>query len=112
MQSLLIFILSVSGLSWIATRSKICKSLRERITFKKEVYEVMVAQKNTWFANLKVNFFMFLENIFNCYGCFGFWAGIICYVLQKCNAEIVLYAFAGSMASLLLVGLFNFLDKK
>lgn len=112
MQSLLIFMLSSAGLSWIVTRSSICKPLRERISFKKQVYEVAVVDKNSFLRNLKMNIFSFLEGVTNCFGCMGFWSGIICFLLQKCNCDIALFAFSGSMVSLLLVGLFNFLDKK
>jgi len=112
MKELLIFILSSAGLSWIVTRSKVFKGTREKISFKKQVYEIAVVDKNTFLRNLKMNIFLFLENVTNCFGCFGFWAGIICYLLQKCNCEILLFAFIGAIASLLLIGLFNFLDKK
>ena len=97
MQDLLIFIFSVSGLSWIVTKSTILKPFREYITTKRIKYNFGVL--------------VFIDKLLNCYGCFGFWSGIICYELQKYHCDII-YAFAGSMVSLLLIGLFNFLEKK
>lgn len=114
MLSLLVFILSVSGLSWIVVRGKICKPLREKVSQKKAIYEICVksTEMKSCVNSFKLKVFTFFENILNCHGCFGFWAGLICYTLQKCNCEILLFAFIGSIASLLLIGLFNFLDKK
>lgn len=111
---LLILILSSAGLSWIVTKGKICKSFREKVSYKKSIYDICVksTELRSFGNSTKRRLFVFLENILNCYGCFGFWAGMICYTLQKCNCEIVLFAFIGSIASLLLIGLFNFLDKK
>ncbi len=114
MIDLLVFILSTAGLSWIFTKSKIFKPLREKITLRKQIYEITKKSIITELANNKLNLklYTFLDNILNCHGCFGFWAGLICYLLMLLNLEIILYAFIGSISSLLLIGLFNFLERK
>lgn len=114
MENLLIFILSVSGFSWIVTRSKIFKPLREKVSHKKNIYEIAV--KSTMMKcvnnNFKLKAFTFMDGLMECWGCFGFWAGIACYLIQLYGINIILYAFVGSISSLLVIGLINFLDRK
>jgi len=114
MQDLIVFILAVSGLSWIVTRSIAFRSLREFVSHKKNVFTNAI--KNTYMRSLlneaKLSFYTFLEGVLNCHGCFGFWAAFICYPLQKFGYNIILYTFIGSIASLLVIGIINFLERK
>jgi len=114
MQELLVFILSVSGLSWIVTKSKVFKPLRESVSFKRKIYQLepKAVEINSLMSRMKLSFFLTLEQLLNCYGCFGFWAGIVCYELQKYNVNILLYAFAGSISSLIIIELIKLLEKK
>ena len=114
MQLFLILILSISGLSWIVTQSKIFKAFREKITYKRGLYEIAVKSTtiNCINSNTKLSVYTFLDNILNCYGCFGFWSGAICYLLDFFHLDIVLMALSGTVISLIVIGFINFLNRK
>lgn len=114
MQELLVFILSVSGLSWILTKGSVFMPLRVRVTFKSEAYILLVKDPNT--NTVKNNFYRqiywFLNSILNCHGCMALWSGLLCYGLHWIGLDVVVYGFAGVSASLLVISLIKFLDKR
>ena len=96
MIELLILLLSSAGLTWGVVTSKLFKRLREYFTMNRMLY----APKNGK-VKLKYYFYWFMDSILNCQGCFGFWSGVICYVLLKCGLEMILFGFIGTVVSLL-----------
>jgi hypothetical protein len=114
MLNLIVFIFATAGLTWMLTRSKIFKPFREKITHKRNIFNLSVkstelkSRKNT----IKYKLYLFLDEMLGCYGCCGVWSGGIIYLLQKCNIEIVLYVCIGAISSQILVLLVQFLEKK
>jgi len=78
MYKLLLFILTTACISYVVTQGDIFKKLREWTTLKSK-------NKIWWFIN----------EIMNCPLCFGFWAGIVVYLLP----EWVYYPFVSSIMS-------------
>lgn len=89
MEELIIFILSTAGLSWIVVKSKIFKSLREKIS------SIRINS-----PNFVLNY---LDQVLNCSGCFGVWSGIISYMLvyQVVTIEAAAFACSGSIISMM-----------
>lgn len=79
MLEFIIFILSVVGFTIIITQSSLFKPIRN------------LGQK------IHPKFGKFL----NCPMCIGFWGGIIVYILNYLNLEIINYGFIGSFVSYL-----------
>jgi len=96
--NLILFILSTAGLTWILVLSKIFRPLREFITRKN-------SQKKSYLGE-------FLDGVFNCEGCMGFYSGTVVYVLQYYNIEFMLYAFAGSFCSLLFISIIKLINNR
>lgn len=92
----LILLLSSAGLTWGVVTSKLFKRVREYFTMNRMLY----APKNGK-VKVKYYFYWFLDSVFNCHGCFGFWAGMICYCLSKLGLEVILFGFIGTVVSLL-----------
>ena len=112
--NLIIFILASAGLTWMLTRSKLFKPLREKITIKRQVLSISVKAIETkgFSTTIKHKFYWVLDELLGCYGCTGAWMGAIIYLLQKCNAEIIIYICIASITSQILVLLVQFLEKK
>ncbi len=113
MENLTTFILATAGLSWILCRSSLFKKLRESLTF---LYDETQAKKrfNARVNIIKEKLLWYLDSLFSCVGCMGFWAGVINYIIlgNKLSLEIIVYSFIGSISSLLIVSLLGFLDRK
>lgn len=100
MISLIVFILSSSGLSWIITRSKLFQSIREFFS-KKSI------------NNETNKFYWFISSILSCWGCFGFYSGLFCYpFLYPIDSVMILFGFIGSVSSLIIIDLIIFIEKK
>lgn len=98
MINLIIFILSTSGFVWILNKSKIFRPLREYISLK--------------YKKTPNGLLWFLDSILECSGCMGVWAGLIIYLLQYYNIQIILYTFIGSYCSVFLISLLQSIDRK
>lgn len=115
MKELILFILATSGLSWILVKSKLFKPLREYLsTMHQKQINLIPVDGNGLFKNIKLYVLYFFNSIFNCEGCMGFWVGMVNYWLITKNIDLVIlvYGFAGSIVSLLIIALFNYLNRK
>jgi len=99
----LILLLSTVGLTWIVVFSKLFKRLREIFTIGRMLYEPKSGK-----PTFKYRVYWFFETLTSCHGCFGFWAGASCYVIQLLGLEIILFGFIGTSISLLF---FNLIKK-
>jgi len=115
MKELILFIFATAGLSWILVKSKLFKPLREYLTLSYQQQKEVVSTKGiSVYQGIKLYVFYFFDSIFNCEGCMGFWVGIInCWLITKnIDLGILAYGFAGSIISLLIIALFNYLNRK
>lgn len=112
MQSFLILILAISGLSWAITKSSVLKPLREYISKERIFYISCIKNPHSFIFTIKYTSYSFLDSLMGCENCMGFWSALICYLLHKYHLDIILFAFAGTMICGLVIGLINFLNKK
>lgn len=114
MLNIFIFIFASAGLTWILTRSKMFKPFREKITHKRNIFQISTksTEIKSFGNTIRYKIYWFFDEVLSCYGCAGVWCGAIVYFLQKCNAEIVLYVFISAILSQILVLLVQFLEKK
>ncbi len=86
MLQFLIFILSTAALTYGVTRKSPFRPIREYISNKCDM-----TNKRVWYL---------LEELVSCQLCFGFWAGLLMYViLYIFDLQIVGYALTGAAAS-------------
>lgn len=115
MENLILFILSTSGLTWILVKSKLFKPLREYFTlnYNNQINNIELKGFNSY-RGVKLYMSYFLNSIFNCEGCMGFWSGLFSYLIIYGNISIKIlpYSFAGSIISLILIGLLLFINRK
>jgi hypothetical protein len=102
----LTFILASTGLTLIFTWSSIFKPLREAISKKKE----KVAKENGY--NISFKLLKFIEGIFSCCMCMGFWVGIFLYypIFKQFTYEILIFGFVSSFCSTLGAAIISYLD--
>jgi hypothetical protein len=115
MEKLILFILATAGLSWILTKSKLFKPLREYLTGSyRDQIELVANEGLNFIRGIKLYVLYFFDSIFGCEGCMGFWSGILNYLLIAKNIDlgIFVYGFTGSIASLIIIALFNKLIRK
>jgi len=105
MHDLILFILAVSGLSWVVTRSVIFRPVREFVSGRK------ISLEKDGALGVKYFFYSQLRELLNCYKCFGFWGGVACYSMMVLGVDFLLYAFAGVAASAILVSFIISLEK-
>ncbi len=113
MKDLIIFILSSSGLTWILCKSKLFKKMRESISLAyKESVKNMGSM--TMLKFFKYKFLWAINEIFNCPGCMGFWAGVVVYIIQNEEVKrvILCYGFMGSIASLIIIQFYEYLNRR
>lgn len=113
MEFMTIFILSTSGLTWILTKSKLFKSYREHLTRKLDFYNAAIINFRSITNSIKYGFYWMFDSLFSCSGCMGFWSGILNYLLiyQKMDIKLIAFGFAGSVISLIMIQLYDFLRK-
>ncbi len=102
----LTFILASMGLTLILVWSGIFKPLREAISKKKE----KVAKDNGY--SLLFKGLSFMESIFKCCMCMGFWVGILLYypIFKQFTYEIIIFGFVSSFCSTLGAAIISYLD--
>lgn len=105
MHDLILFILAVSGLSWVVTRSIIFRPIREFVSGRK------IKLEKDGSAKVRIYLYSQLRELLNCYKCFGFWGGIACYSMTVLGVDFLLYAFAGVASSAILVYFIVSLEK-
>lgn len=115
MEKLILFTFATAGLSWILVKSKLFKPLREWLTMSYQK-QIDVVSKGGFLGvkGIKLYVLYFFNGIFNCEGCMGFWTGMVNYwlIAKSVDLGILVYGFAGSIVSLLIIALFNYLSKK
>jgi hypothetical protein len=113
MERLIIFILATSGLSWILVKSKLFRPYREYITLQYRESAKEIGSFNL-FSYLRYRVLQIFNEVFNCIGCIGFHSGVLNYLLlySVCDYNILCFGFMGSMVSLLVVSLYEFLNKR
>lgn len=115
MEKITLFSFATAGLSWILVKSKLFTPLREFFTLSYNNHVNYVASNGvSVFSWMKLYFYYFLNGIFNCEGCMGFWSGIVNYLLiyKTIELDILCYGFGGSIFSLLIIGVFNNMNRK
>jgi hypothetical protein len=76
---LALIIFGATGLSYIVTRSKLFKRIREGVTLRNK----------------------YLGELISCPKCFGFWAGLISCIIFFIGLKLLLVGFSSSLASYL-----------
>lgn len=112
MQSFLILLLSIAGLSWILVKSPLFKPFREYISREHIFYKKCVDNPHSLRFTINYKIYWFIDSLLNCMFCIGFWSAIVCYLLNKIHLEIVLFALSGTMVSGIIIGFINFLNRK
>lgn len=75
---------------------------------KSEFYKPRPGNKPT----KKYKVYWYVDSLLNCAGCFGFWAGIIVYLLQKYHCDIVLYALTSAFIGLIGININHLINRK
>lgn len=96
MLNLFIFILATSGLSYGVTQSELFKALREYVS-KKHIEKNIATEKRTSVL------YWYLAEVLTCPFCFGFYSGIIMYLLiYVLPCKSITFPFIGSVVSMII----------
>lgn len=110
---LIIFLLSVAGLTLILNKSHLFKGLREFITQKDS--RTVLDINSPKYGKPKFNFvWWFLNSLLSCSTCMSVWMGFLIYGLsyKTFDLNLFLYAFSASLITALLISLIQTLDRK
>jgi len=117
MLELLKFILATSGLSWIAVYSTLLTPFRSWLSHKRKCFSIAMKspEMKGVITTIKYKVYWFFDEIFNCHKCFSFWSGIINFVLMfgmSSIFDIFVGGLIGLMGTLLVIALYEFLNKR
>lgn len=108
MDILIKFILSVSGLSWIITKSILFKGFRQNVTRGLNKYIGDRFLKSMDYKPKKYNkviayMWWLLDELINCSGCFGFWAGILFCPYHSTPFDYLKHGCIGAISAMILI---------
>lgn len=108
-----IFLLSCAGLVLILNKSTLLKPVREYISKKNQMH-LSIKTANNIFKYIWFWIVYFLDKLFTCSLCMGFWSGALMYswVNRGIDFDILPIALASAATSHLWVSLVQYLDRK